>query len=372
MRYLVFTNTPAHVHLYKYAVQELLDRGHEVEILARDYGCTTALLEWYDLPHTVYGYCGTTKGSLFRRLPGHYARILRRTVRYDPDLIFGMGGYASPAGLVSRTPTVLILDSEPTTLDHALSRPLAETILTPATFRKDLGEKHYTFSGFKETAYLHPDTFSPESGIREALGVGPDEAYAIVRFNAFGSHHDVSAGGFTPDERRELVEELSRHVTVFVSDEGGDLPVSSLPARKFNLHPALLHSALAEAELLVADSQTVVTEAALLGTPAIRSNSFVGDDDMGNFLALHEAGLIFNLQEFDAVLDRAQALLSNESTGQLWRKRRDVFVRDKVNLTEVVVNLAESSGRPDAVPALSKRTAESGGSNLAPREGEST
>lgn len=370
MKYLIFANTPAHVHLYKYAARDLIEGGHEVEILAREYGCTTQLLDWYDLPYTVYGYCGTSKGSLLRRLPGHYARILGHALRYDPDLIFGMGGYASPAALVSRTPAVLILDSEPTSLDHAISRPLAETILTPDTFRKDLGEKHYTFPGFKETAYLHPATFSPDQGIRDALEVAPDEQFVILRFNAFGSHHDVAADGFSPDQRRDLVEELSRHATVFVSDEGGDLGVSSLPARQFDLHPALLHSALHEADLLVADTQTVVTEAALLGTPAIRSNSFVGEDDMGNFLALQEAGLIFNLDEFDNVLDRARALLLADDTGELWGQRRDRFLRDKVNLTELIVNLAETGGRPETIPELSTRTAVQDRSSLAARTGE--
>jgi hypothetical protein len=360
MKYLVFTNTPAHVHLYKHAVRELTERGHEVRILARDYGCTEALLEAYDLPYSIYGYCGTSKGSLLRRLPFHYARIARRTLRYGPDLVFGMGGYAAHAGALSRTPVVLVLDSEPTTLDHAVSRPFAEAILTPAAFRRDLGARHYEFPGFKETAYLHPDVFSPDPEIREALGVGPDERYAILRFNAFGSHHDVGVGGFAPDQRRELVARLADHVTVFVSDEGDGLDLSVLPASPFDLHPARLHDALAEASLLVADTQTMVTEAALLGTPAIRSNSFVGEGDMGNFVELEAADLVCNLADFDAVRSRADELVTDESAARAWRRRRDAFLEDKANLTEILVEVARNPDHIERVSRLRRRAATAG------------
>lgn len=355
MRYLIFTNTPAHVHLYKNTVRRLRDRGHTVEILAREYGCTTTLLEEYDLPYTVYGRCGTTKASLFSRLPGHYTRILRRALEFDPDRIFGIGSYSAHAGAVTRTPTFLVIDSEPTGLDHRLSVPFASAILTPSAFRKDLGGNHYVFDGFKESAYLHPDVFSTRSDVRERLGVDDEEPYAIVRFNAFGSHHDVGKGGFSRDQRRELLDRLGDEVTVFVSDEGGDVDLSSLPVRPFDLHPALLHDALEEADLLVADSQTMVTEAALLGTPAIRSNAFVGDDDMGNFVELERAGLVHNFADFEDVMARATELIATEGVQEAWSARRDAYVEDTVNLTALLVDLATEDRPPEHIENVSSR-----------------
>jgi len=357
MRYLVFTNTPAHVHLYRNAVRELLDRGHEVLVLARDYGCTLDLLEWYDLPHEVYGTCDTTKYSLFKRLPGHYARIVRHARAFDPDLIFGMGGYAAHAGAITRTRTILLLDSEPTTVDHLVSRPFADALLTPAAFRKDLGSEHYVFDGFKESAYLHTDAFSPDPTVRDRLGVGDDD-YAIVRFNAFGSHHDVGEGGFSPEQRRLLVTNLAESATVFVSDEGGDLNFEEVPAQPYDLHPALMHDALAEASLVVTDTQTLATEAALLGTPTIRSNSFVGESDMGNFVELGEAGLIENLREFDEVRATALAFLHSADVTETWQRRRDEYLADVVNLTDVIVDVATNPTAIGDVDLLSRRSSD--------------
>ncbi|HET7323928.1 MAG TPA: DUF354 domain-containing protein [Halococcus sp.] len=354
MNYLFFTNTPAHVHLYKHAIHTLKERGHDVLVLGRDYGVTKALLEYHDLPYRLYGRLATTKWSLLRHLPGHYLSIFRQTHQYNPDRIFGMGGYAAHAGALSRTPVTLILDSEPTSLDHAISRPFADTILTPHAFGKDLGRNHYRFRGFKECAYLHPDVFTPREDIREQLGVAPDEKYVICRFNAFGSHHDVSQSGIGPRERRELIECLAEYATVFVSDEGHRMKFEDIPARPFNLHPGLLHDALNEAHLLVADTQTMVTEAALLGTPAIRSNSFVGDSDMGNFIELESEELIYNIGSFDAVIKRARLLLEDESVSERWERKRDAYMADKVNLTDVIVELATNPGGAEAVDGLSR------------------
>lgn len=355
MRCLFFTNTPAHVHLYKHVVRTLREEGHTVSVMARDYSCTTALLEWHDIDHTVYGPCGTTRWSLLGRLPQHYIHIVRHSRVFDPDVIFGMGAYAAHAGALTRAPTVLLLDSEPTGLDHAISTPFARTIVTPNAFQKDLGENHYVFSGFKESAYLHPAVYESSPNVRERLGLAPEERYVLLRFNAFGSHHDVGHGGFSPDQRRQLIDRLATHATVFVSDEGDDLSLTSLPARPFDAHPGLLHDALADASLLVADTQTMVTEAALLGTPAIRSNSFVGENDMGNFLELEENDLVYNHQSFDAVIDTAEQLLSKPNTEREFEQKRDLYVENTVNLSSVICALARTTGRADAVKHLRPR-----------------
>jgi len=353
MRVVFFMNTPAHVHLYRHAVDRLERAGHDVLVLGRDYGCTVALLDRYELPYRLYGSCGTTMGSVFRNLPRHYARIVPAVRSFDPDVIFGVGAYAAHAGLVSRSPAVLVLDSEPTSIDHAISRPFAAAFLTPHAFRKDLGENHYQFHGFCETAYLHPDVYEPNPGVREELGLGADEEFVLLRFNAFGSHHDVGQSGFTPDQRRRLIETFADHATVFVSDEGGTLDLGSLPAREFDIHPALLHDALSEARLVVTDTQTVCTEAALLGTPVVRSNSFVGDGDMGNFTELERQGLVVNTPDFDEVISTGVGVLLDESIGVEWRRRRNEYVGGLVDLAGVIVACAEAGG-PRGVPGLER------------------
>ncbi|WP_224338540.1 DUF354 domain-containing protein [Haloprofundus halobius] len=341
MRYLIFTNTPAHVHVYKNVVRRLEDRGHDVHILARDYTCTKDLLEYYDLPFEIYGHHDTAAYSntgMARELATQLLKIPVSAKRFDPDVVVGLGAYTAYAGTLLRAETILLRDSAPGTLLPKLASKFADVVLTPDVYGLDLGPNHYTFPGLKECAYLHPDVFESDPSVREELGVGPDERFVMLRFNSFDAMHDAGKKGFSLEDRRELVEHLSEQATVLVSDEGDDMEFDDLPARPYDIHPGRMHDALAEASLLIADTGTMVTEASLLGTPAIRSSAFV-DQEFGEFAELERHGLIDNITEFDAVVERADELLADESVPELWQERRRTFMEERVNLTELIVDV---------------------------------
>lgn len=346
----IFTNTPAHVHLYRNAIAELESRGHGVTVFARDDGPTLDLLDDYEIPYRVYGDRDLTAWGLFREFPKHLWAIARIVREIDLDLVLGMGVYSTYAAVLARCEAITVMDSEPMATIQRLTTPVVSAFLTPASFRRGLGRKHYVFDGFKETAYLHPAVFDPDPAVRDGLGVAVDERFVLVRFNAFNGHHDVGQRGFTRAEKRELIETLAEQATVIVSDESEQLDLEDLPARPYSAHPARIHDALAEADLLIADTQTMVTEAALLGTPAIRSNTFVGNGDMGNFRTLEGAGLVINLDDFDDVRSTARRLLEDRGTASAWAEKRADFLDDQCNVTAVLVGLVEDVGRTGSVP----------------------
>lgn len=365
MRIGIFTNTPAHVHLYRNAIAKLKDDGHDIVVFARDDGCALDLLKYFGINHYVYASVDNAKRNLFLKFPRHLRNIHKIVQKESLDLVLGMGVYSAFAGSASRTPTVLLTDSEPMVMRHiAISKsPFVEAILTPESFKRDLGKKHYTFDGFKETSYLHPDVYTSTGTVRQELGIG-DDPFVLIRFNAFNGHHDVGRRGFTSEEKSELIERTSEYATVFISDESGRLDFDKSAARPYDAHPALIHEALAEAELLIADTQTMVTEAALLGTPAIRSNSFVGDGDMGNFTELERADLVYNLSEFNSVVDTAEELLARPDTRESWERKRSKFLSEKCNLTSLIIdiiNQMDATGSvKDAVRMNSDLTRRSG------------
>jgi len=349
MNCLFFANTPKHVHLFRYTASELLAADHEVKFVARDYGCTLDLLEFFELPFDVIGTTDTKKFSVFRHLPFHYKNFIPATRSFEPDYVFGTGAYPAHAGGLSDATTVLVVDSEPTWINHAISKPFADVILTPHAFQKDLGDKQVRFRGFEECAYLHPDVYEPVGDVYEEMGLEADERYVILRFNAWGSSHDFSEGGFDESQRRRLVQTLNEYATVLISDESHAMDDSGLPAQLFDVHPALFHDALREAELLVADTQTAVTEAALLGTPAIRSNTWVGADDMGNFIELEANNLVYNMESFDGVLGRSEQLLGPDAKAE-WERRSEEYISKLVNLSELFVDITTEYDRTDETP----------------------
>lgn len=346
MRYLFFTNTPAHVHLYRNLVPRLQERGHEVLLLGRDYGCTVDLLTHYDLPYTVYGGNGTSFRSLVGNLPTQFFNVARIARRYDPDVIFGRGAYAAFAGRFTRAPVVLVLDSdgEPIQLGHTVSSWFAHLVLTPEAFDGDLGDHHHRFRGHKECAYLDPDVYTPDPGVRRTLGVDPSEPYAIVRFNAFDSYHDVGASGASERDRRRLLERLADRVTVFVSDEDGTLDLSPLPVRRYDARPWEIHDALAEARLLVTETGTMATEATLLGTPTVRFHD-ESEPDMGEFEALERNGLLRQRSTFTGVIEEAERLLDDPTAEARWEENREGYLDRTDDLTALLLEVAENHER---------------------------
>jgi hypothetical protein len=100
---------------------------------------------------------------------------------------------------------------------------------------------------------------------------------------------------------------------------------------------------IAFSTMLVTDSQTVTTEAACLGVPVVRCNSFVGEDDMGNFIELEKKyGLIFSFQKSADAITKAGKLLDDTDLKPEWRERRNRMLNEKVNMTEYLVDMIET------------------------------
>lgn len=328
MRYLVVTTAPAHVHLYGKAVRELVERGHDVRVLGPDEDRTRGLLEEYDLPHALYG---TGAASPFGRLAG----VVRHARAFDPDLVFGRNGYATLAGTVGDASTILVVDSR--AVPHRLSTAFADVILSPNAFDPEFGDHHYRFRGLIECAYLHPEVRDVDPAVRNELAPD-DDPYAIV---------DLDPAGH-PIERERVIRELADEVSVVVTDDGDQ---SDLPARRFDLHPARLPDAIAGANLVVATTPERLTEAALLGTPAIGSLS--PRDETPEFRELIEEGLAHVVGTTDEALDLASDLVADETATERWSRRRDEFLRDRVNLTRLLVDVAE---QPEDVETITEPT----------------
>jgi predicted glycosyltransferase len=104
-----------------------------------------------------------------------------------------------------------------------------------------------------------------------------------------------------------------------------------------------MHDVLYYAKMLVGDSQTMTTEAALLGTPAIRCNTFVGEHDMGNFIELEQKyGLIFNYDSPAKGIEKALELVGQPGLKAEWARKRERLVNDKIDVTAFMVWFVEN------------------------------
>ncbi len=112
-----------------------------------------------------------------------------------------------------------------------------------------------------------------------------------------------------------------------------------------------MHDALAFADLYVGDSQTMTAEAAVLGTPAIRFNDFVGK--LGYLEELeHRYGLTYGIKtsEPGQLFSKIEELLAMPNLRQEWQRRRERMLADKIDVTAFMVWFIENY--PDSATAI--------------------
>ncbi|HJQ93364.1 MAG TPA: hypothetical protein VJ874_03650 [Candidatus Thermoplasmatota archaeon] len=364
MRVLVDVGHPAHVHLYARMLRLLEAEGHDYLVTARAKEVTVDLLKAKGLRHEVL----QGKPRRGARVWGEWARrsgaVYRRARQYRPDILLGnLNPAIAHAGFLLRRPTINFLDHEPHIVRFPIGNwvtiPFTDTLVVPSAVRHDYGRKAIVVPSYKELAYLHPDHWSPDPGVqawtRERTGGG---RFALVRFVSWSAHHDVGKAGLSTEEKERLVHELARTMPTWISSEG-PLPASLEPMR-LPLPPESIHTVLHEAALFVGDSQTMATEAAVLGTPGVRSNQFVGPRDMGNFIELEERyGLLSNRRSFDDAMAEVRRLVADPTSKATARAARGRLLQDKIDLSAflawLVAGYPETARLARADPALATR-----------------
>lgn len=342
MRILVDINHPAHVHLFKYAIQTWQSRGDEVRITARDKDLTFELLEslgldYVPIPATKPGFLG----YLVAVLQSDWT-VWQLARDFDPDMLIGTSFAAAHVSKLVRGKSLVFGED-----DWASARdfwrlvvPFADFIITPDTIPDSLGHKHIKYAGCQELAYLHPQRFEPDRKIVSGLLPG-EGSYSIVRFVSLTAFHDKNERGISLDDAKQVVDLLAGYGRVFISSEGA-LPQD---LQKFALDvPAdKIHHVLAGAKVLVSDSQSMTIEAALLGVPSLRINSFVGRipviEEMQRDYSLTEG---FLPEQISEVRKRLAEILIEPNIGQIWQSRRDRYLADKTELSTWIVNFIDS------------------------------
>ena len=339
MKIAVFINTAAQAHFFKNIIGALTQQGHDLVVLARNYGETLYLLRVFNLPHFVYSHPPTSKYGKILVLPSNVLSAYRYLRKSGVTLIVGTGIYSVYTALLLKKPNLLFMDAISTSLELSLTRRFADVIVTPSNLTADLGERHIRINSFKELAYLHPAYFQPDQTILAQLSVGEGEKYVVLRFNAFDATHDFGTGGFGRTERRDLVHELGKHGRVFISSEASvskDLNEYVLRVPKERIHHVLYY-----ADMLIADTGTMVTEAALLGTPAICYHPKARK--IGNFVELEEKyQLIFTCTDHRALIEKTVELLTQRDLKKVWRGKQEKLIHEKIDITRFMTWLVEN------------------------------
>jgi uncharacterized protein len=276
MKIWIDMTAPAHVLVFRPIIPRLRERGHEVEVTARDYAQTLELLEMHGIEHTAFGrHGGASRLRKLRSLLSR-SRATRRFARkrgFDLALAHGSNDLALAARRL-RIPAVNMFDYEFATLQHNIGCRFARRVITPDTIpperlhRYGAGpEKLVQYPGLKEEYYLAD--FTADESVLDKLGLDRANVIVVVRPPPDVSLYHRKSNPLFP----QVLEHLGRHegvqaVVLPRTDAQREYVRSlELPSVVLAEHAVDAQSLVALADLVVSAGGTMNREAVALGTP---------------------------------------------------------------------------------------------------------
>jgi predicted glycosyltransferase len=273
--------------------------------------------------------------GLAQELVTYDLKLLGVARQVKPTVMAGNSISIAHVGAITGIPSIILNDDDAKANKQypLLGYPFARRILTPDCLAENHGAKHRKYPSYHELAYLHPTIFRPDEAIFDELGLASGAPYFLVRFVSLQASHDFREEGITFERKLDLVRRLEARGPVFVSVEGPMAP--ELERNRLRLPPHRMHHVLAFARLYVGDSQTMAAEAAVLGTPSLRCNTFVGRLSYLEELE-HRYQLTFGFlpSQFSDLLRTLDDILGAADAKASWAERRARMLADKIDPTD--------------------------------------
>lgn len=343
MNILVDINHPAHVHLFRHAIQAWQKEGHLIVITARDKEVTIRLLELYGLAyHLTTQPLNSLIGKAWE-LVRQDAIIYQLAIRHQIELMLGTSiGIAHVSRITSAKS--LFFNEDDAIVDRTsyyLAYPFADAVITPDCLSDKFTSKYVTYPSYHELAYLHPNRFQPDPSIYSLLDISSDEPYFVMRLVALKADHDIGQKGISPSFLRRIIHLLSDYGRVFITSE---TPLSEdLEPYRVPVPPHKIHDVLAFASMLISDSQTMTAEAAVLGVPSIRCNTFVGRcSTLEELEKRYKLTYGFLPQAEEAMMQKITALIKDKTTKEQWLEKRERMLKEKIDLTGWMLNFVNT------------------------------
>lgn len=268
MNILFVSGHPAQVHNFRNVRAELVKAGHHVCWLTTPKDIATNLLDTYQIPYQTLRK--PNKGilskawTLLRNVIWEIGFLCRNKIDVA---ITRTCPYTTIAAKLCGVKHIIIDDTEHAAHKMKKFSDQADTIIVPECFDFKLRSDELRFAGNIELFYLRENRFTP-TPVWDLLDIAPNTRFAIVRFVKWDAWHDTElVGGFSLDQKRELVARLQKHMKVFISSES-ELPADLEPFR-IQIPIERMHDVQAAASLFVGESATMASESVVLGTPAI-------------------------------------------------------------------------------------------------------
>jgi uncharacterized protein len=277
VRIWIDITAPAHVLVFRPLVEIMRGRGDEVEITARDYAQTLALLELHGLEaDAVMGrHAGRSRLQKARQMTSRLGALRKWARPRDFDVALAHGSHeltisARRLGIPSST----TFDYEFATLQHQLGCRAATRVVVPDAIPPERlrpygvrPPKLVQYPGLKEEYYLAD--FEPDRSLLDRFGVDQARVLVVLRPPPDVSLYHRHSNPLFPQTLEHLgrSEEVQAFVLPRTDEQREYVKGLALPSVIVPEDAVDAQSLIALADLVVSAGGTMNREAAALGVP---------------------------------------------------------------------------------------------------------
>lgn len=344
MKILIEAHHPGDIHFWKYPIRELMEKGYEVRMVARDRDVMRALVTAYSwIPAKIPPRPNQNNKFPLMEMLSRQWIVAREILRFNPDVVASLfGSYCQTARLLGCR-NIIFTDSEFQHFNHWIAHPFAHEVHTPYCFYKNLGAKQISYRGVHEMAFLAPSRFTPDASVLGGqLGLSQHE-YIVIRLSAWNTLHDINQSGIGAEVDRFIEQHKDNYKIVICAEE------NALPKhlQQFAMHfpPEDFHDVLAYARFVLTEGASTASEAACLGIPTVYINS---TEPRGYLQMLEEDwGLVRNFESPEPGLACAQEWLSQvdeEALAHYQAVRQKLFAAHD-DVVDYVIGVLETAAK---------------------------
>lgn len=344
MTVLVYLGHPAHFHLFKETIKNLQSKSHKVVIVIKSKDVLEKLLIDSHLPYINIAPKLKKNGkvALYVSLIKRITTLTKIILKYKPTKLAGSAAELALLGKLFRIPSYVFFedDFEVVPKFAKIAGPLATYLVCPNCCSAwKWNDKKIGYNSYHELAYLHPNHFTPDSSKVNTIFDLTKKNF-ILRFAQLTAYHDVGKSGINTAIAQRLIDILLPHGNVYITSERPLEP--QFEKYRIKISPLDIHHALYFADMYIGDSQTMTAEAAVLGTPAIRFNDFVGE--LAYLEELERAyQLTYGIKttEPEKLISKVKELVETPDLKTEWHVRRQKMLTKSIDFSEFMTTLLE-------------------------------
>jgi len=239
-------------------------------------------------------------------------------------------------GWLHRIPTYIFNDNDIETIRiNKILFYFAHRIISPSV--TNLGpfeKKKLNFKGNKALAHLHPAYFKPRAEILDKYNLQANN-FCIIRVSKINATHDIGNTGLTDSDLESLIVYCNKFYRVIISAER---KISEkFEEYVFKGNPEDLTHLMYYAVILITDSATMASEAALMGTPNVLVN-IVGKKCSVN-KDLFNNGLQYYFDSYSESTTIIQEILENPELKNSMREKVKLYLDKCDDLNKFILRL---------------------------------